>query len=274
MPSAARVKLAAENRRVGALTAGGALALAGGLYQFPVTSSLLCLVAVSLTAQTWGALAGMLVVAGSAVLLYAAVFPLDPFLIPEVSAGAYVVVSSGLCFLQGRLPAARRGESRALALVSFSRELSEAADEDEVWQVLERHLEAEFGPHEVVREDSAVEPARWAFWAPLPDELGKVGLSTLPEERQLLEAFLLYTGQSVARLRLSLRLREADLARARERLYQALLDSISHDLRIPLVSITGVLSGLLEEDFSSDAETRQDLLENALSEAERLRRLV
>lgn len=71
-----------------------------------------------------------------------------------------------------------------------------------------------------------------------------------------------------------LRLREKELAVARERLYQALFDSISHDLRIPLVSITGVLTGLLDENFADEPETRRDLMENALTEAERLRSLV
>lgn len=71
-----------------------------------------------------------------------------------------------------------------------------------------------------------------------------------------------------------LRDREKELAKARERLYQALFDSISHDLRIPLVSITGALSGLLEDDFADKPEARRDLMENALSEAERLRGLV
>lgn len=67
---------------------------------------------------------------------------------------------------------------------------------------------------------------------------------------------------------------EAELAEAREKLYQAMFDSISHDLRIPLVSITGVLSGLLDDNFANEPETRRDLMENALSEAERLRVLV
>ncbi len=71
-----------------------------------------------------------------------------------------------------------------------------------------------------------------------------------------------------------LRLREKELAVARERLYQALFDSISHDLRIPLVSITGVLTGLLDENFADEPESRRDLMENALTEAERLRSLV
>lgn len=64
------------------------------------------------------------------------------------------------------------------------------------------------------------------------------------------------------------------MAKAREKLYRALLDSISHDLRIPLVSITGALSALLDENFSKEPTVRHDLLENALSETEQLRRLV
>lgn len=272
--AAARTRPERGSRRLGVAVALGSLVMAVGFHRYPVTSSLLCLVAASLTAQTLGTVAGMMVVLGSSLMLCLHVFPLDPFLVPEISAGAFLLVSSGLCLLQGRLPAARRSESRALALVSFSRELSEASSEDELWRVLDSHLQTEFGSHQVVREGEEQPGVHWPQWETLPDGLGRVGLASPPEERQLLEAFLLYTAQAVVRLRLARRLREADLARARERLYQALLDSISHDLRIPLVSITGVLSGLLDEDFSSAPETRHDLLENALSEAERLRRLV
>jgi two-component system sensor histidine kinase KdpD len=53
-----------------------------------------------------------------------------------------------------------------------------------------------------------------------------------------------------------------------------LLNSISHDLRTPLVAITGALSALDEDDGSLDEVTRHSLVENARAEAERLNRLV
>jgi two-component system sensor histidine kinase KdpD len=56
-----------------------------------------------------------------------------------------------------------------------------------------------------------------------------------------------------------------------------LLNSISHDLRTPLSTITGAISSLLETEQNGsqlDHATRLDLLENASEEAERLNRLV
>jgi two-component system sensor histidine kinase KdpD len=66
---------------------------------------------------------------------------------------------------------------------------------------------------------------------------------------------------------------------ATEKLQTALLNSISHDLRTPLVSITGVLSSLKEAELipvpgGLDAATRTDLIDTALGESERLNRLV
>jgi K+-sensing histidine kinase KdpD len=241
--------------------------------EFPVTSALLCLLAVSLVAQTLGTVAGLFLTLVCSLLLLWLVFPLNPFLVSPVPTSAFLLVAGTLCLLQGRLPAARRGESRALALVALSRELSETATEDEVWSVLNRHLLSEFGRHELV-VGLAQAKDQMAYWHPLPDGLGQVGLAKPPEEKALLEAFLLYSAQAIGRQRLNQKIQEAELVKARESLYRALLDSISHDLRIPLVSITGVLSGLLDENFSSDPATRKDLLENAFSEAERLRRLV
>jgi two-component system sensor histidine kinase KdpD len=60
----------------------------------------------------------------------------------------------------------------------------------------------------------------------------------------------------------------------REKLQTALLNSITHDLRTPLVSITGALTSLLEDRGTLDAPARQALLENAREETERLNRLV
>ena len=68
--------------------------------------------------------------------------------------------------------------------------------------------------------------------------------------------------------------RRAQVLEATDKLQTALLNSISHDLRTPLVSITGALSTLEDEDTALDAGTRRALIENAREEAERLNRLV
>jgi two-component system sensor histidine kinase KdpD len=59
-----------------------------------------------------------------------------------------------------------------------------------------------------------------------------------------------------------------------EKLQSALLHSISHDLRTPLVSITGALSGVLNDPLLQGEETRKELLTSAYSESRRLNTLV
>jgi two-component system sensor histidine kinase KdpD len=68
--------------------------------------------------------------------------------------------------------------------------------------------------------------------------------------------------------------RQAEVLQATEKLQTALLNSISHDLRTPLVSILGAFSSLQEDDLALDEATRRSLVENAREEAERLNRFV
>ncbi len=68
--------------------------------------------------------------------------------------------------------------------------------------------------------------------------------------------------------------REQVIQRQTEKLQTALLNSISHDLKTPLASITGSLTALLDNDSSLDDTTRKELLETAFEESDRLNRLV
>jgi two-component system sensor histidine kinase KdpD len=95
-----------------------------------------------------------------------------------------------------------------------------------------------------------------------------------PEQVRLLEAFASQAALAIERVQLADQARQAQLLRVTEVLQTALLNSISHDLRTPLVSITGALSSLEESGESMDAENRQNLLETAREEADRLNRLV
>lgn len=104
-----------------------------------------------------------------------------------------------------------------------------------------------------------------------PTEPGAV---LTPEQRRLLEAFANLIATAVERAQLAEAARQAQLHEATEKLQTALLNSISHDLRTPLVSITGALSSLEEDGLSLDGPARQSLIETAREEAERLNRLV
>jgi two-component system sensor histidine kinase KdpD len=95
-----------------------------------------------------------------------------------------------------------------------------------------------------------------------------------PEQRRLLESFVSQAALAIERAQLAEQARQAQLSQATEELQRALLNSISHDLRTPLVSITGALSTLEEADASLGEEAQRSLITVAREEAERLNRLV
>ena len=94
------------------------------------------------------------------------------------------------------------------------------------------------------------------------------------ENRRLLDAFATQAAMAMERIRFSRQAEQAQILQARENLERALLNSISHDLRTPLVSVTGVLYSLKEEGSHLSDQARRELLDSACSEAERLNRFV
>jgi two-component system sensor histidine kinase KdpD len=80
--------------------------------------------------------------------------------------------------------------------------------------------------------------------------------------------------EAVERAHLLEQAREAELLRAKEKLHSALLNSISHDLRTPLATITGAVSSLRDAAAPLDDATRSELIDDIATEADRLNRLV
>ena len=80
--------------------------------------------------------------------------------------------------------------------------------------------------------------------------------------------------QSEEQIRLSRQAEQARILQAQEKLERALLNSISHDLRTPLVSIKGALSALKDNGEQLSNYARQELMETAFDETERLNRFV
>lgn len=119
-------------------------------------------------------------------------------------------------------------------------------------------------------------------WFPLKGPtrvLGAAGLSqpvALGARRRedLLEAILNQVSAALERRALAETANQAELLQASEDLHKALLRSVSHDLRIPLVAIQGTLSSLQEIPLSDATQGRQAMIANALGEAQRLDRLV
>ena len=73
---------------------------------------------------------------------------------------------------------------------------------------------------------------------------------------------------------LTSKVRAQIIQRQTEKLHCALLSSISHDLKTPLVSITGALSALLDNVSKLNEQQKNELLETARDESERLNRIV
>jgi len=104
--------------------------------------------------------------------------------------------------------------------------------------------------------------------------LGQARVLDTPEQRHLLETFASQIALAIERGLLAEEAQAAHVSAEAERLRNALLSSVSHDLRTPLASITGGVSSLLESGDSLDAETQRELLRAVHEEAERLNRLV
>jgi two-component system, OmpR family, sensor histidine kinase KdpD len=97
---------------------------------------------------------------------------------------------------------------------------------------------------------------------------------TSPQVRLLLDAFAGQTAMALERVRLVHQAEQAQILATRENLERALLNSISHDLRSPLASITGILSSLQEQETNLSEQAKQALLTTASEEATRLNRFV
>lgn len=131
------------------------------------------------------------------------------------------------------------------------------------------------------RGSDTLPTARW-FFLPLTTgerRLGVLGIAHADDrlpvrtDRRLLDALVDQIALALERLRLTEELSESRLASETERLRTALLSSVSHDLRTPLVTIIGAAGSLAEAPDLPPA-ARQDLAENIREEGERLDRYV
>lgn len=94
------------------------------------------------------------------------------------------------------------------------------------------------------------------------------------DEHRLLQGFASQTALALERVQLAEKAHQAEVVKIAENLQDALLNSISHDLRTPLASITGALSTLQQNADALDESMRLDLIETAWEEANRLNQLV
>jgi two-component system, OmpR family, sensor histidine kinase KdpD len=100
------------------------------------------------------------------------------------------------------------------------------------------------------------------------------GLLLDPEQLHLLESLVNQVALSIERTRLSDEAQQAHVRVETERMRNAILSSVSHDLRTPLATITGAASSLLDERSALDAHDRLELSRAIYREADRLDRLL
>lgn len=123
--------------------------------------------------------------------------------------------------------------------------------------------------------------SEWMF-LPLATQgppLGVIGVRFLdpaknrdPETRRLLEAVEHQISVAVERIKIESDLERARLTSQTESLRAALLNSVSHDLRTPLVTVIGSLSAVIQAELPPPVQ--HQLIRGALAEAERLDRYV
>ena len=94
------------------------------------------------------------------------------------------------------------------------------------------------------------------------------------EQRYLLNAIASQTALALEKARLTEEARQTKLLEETEKLQTTLLNSISHDLRTPLASITGALSSILDDANLLSEAAKLDLVQTAWEQSLRLNRLV
>jgi len=141
-----------------------------------------------------------------------------------------------------------------------------------------------FQHQKVVGHGTDTLPNATARYLPLSTARGTVGVMALlvtgatsrftAQQTRLLEAYADMAAVAIERTEFAEKARSAEILETTDKLQTALLNSISHDLRTPLVSVIGVLSSLQEEGIELDDAARRNLIQVAREEAERLNHLI
>lgn len=126
-------------------------------------------------------------------------------------------------------------------------------------------------------------PAAAATYFPLKTNQGILGVLGIDlgdknrkitiDDRNLLESFVTQASLAIERVYLVEEYRQMQIMREKEIMQSALFDSISHDLKTPLVSIKGSLSDMLGNE-NLDERSKRAYLENSYEETVRMNRLI
>ena len=127
-------------------------------------------------------------------------------------------------------------------------------------------------------------PDAKARYIPLTTARGKVGVLAIwtgetktiltVEQEKLLTSFADLAAVTIEGISLTEKAHEEQILGATEKLQTALLNSISHDLHTPLVSVLNALNSLRERNAAVDDQTRHDLIDGGLKEVDRLNHML
>ena len=127
-------------------------------------------------------------------------------------------------------------------------------------------------------------PGASALYLPLVGSAGAIGVVAVrptessrlldPDQLHLLESLVNQIALAIERTRLSEETQKAHVRVETERMRNAILSSVSHDLRTPLATITGAASSLVGEQGELDPAGRRELSRSIYREADRLDRLL
>jgi two-component system sensor histidine kinase KdpD len=201
-----------------------------------------------------------------------------------VMLGVALVISGLTVRTRRQAQAAEERERQTTALYAMSRELAEGTGVAALTAVAARHIGEVFDAEVDILDAERPDAGPAGVVLPLLGHKGSIGAvrvrprrrGTLasPARRRQLETFVNQAALALERARLAAEAEEARVRAETERLRNALLTSVSHDLRTPLATITGAATTLLEGGARYDASTRRELLESIRDEGERLNRLV
>jgi len=177
--------------------------------------------------------------------------------------GVGYVISRLSNSLRRQASEAQRRAEFSQQLQFFGRDLTLVQTEQDVTDAFERNAGRIFGPQVRLKlggeELCQVEGADPEYPAELAD---------------LLSSFVHQAKLALQRVASAEDLRQAMLVAERERVQNALLNSLSHDLQTPLASVAGSLQVACDPAIHLEPEVRQGLLQLAGEQTERLRRLV
>ncbi|MBI3818152.1 MAG: sensor histidine kinase KdpD [Planctomycetes bacterium] len=126
-------------------------------------------------------------------------------------------------------------------------------------------------------------PSAQALYLPMKAAQGVVGAAGFkpragaplaPAKQHLLETFVSQLSFAIERVQLLKNAQDAQLRSETERMRNALLSSVSHDLKTPLAVITGTATTLSQNMETLSPETRRMLADDIHEESNRLARLI